>query len=107
MSLRESRRGSIFLYTLVIYPGPIVSVGDHDRALDRARAMVHLRPAHADTHYRLAVCLGYMNCIEEARAALAECERLRPGFIQQRADWRPYPDPASNHRFLPVYAVVV
>ncbi len=36
---------------------------------------------------------------EEARAALAECERLRPGLLGQRAGWRPYPDVASNDHF--------
>ncbi len=38
--------------------------------------------------------------LEEARAALDRCERLQPGFVAQRADWRPYHDPAANEHLL-------
>lgn len=76
-----------------------VRLGDHETAANRAREMVRLRPDHADAYYRLAICLGHLGRAEEARAALAECERLRPGLLGQRAGWRPYPDAASNDHF--------
>lgn len=73
--------------------------GDADRALAWARDMVQLRPDHADAHFRLAICLANLDQVEAARAALNECERLRPGFLAQRSGWRPYPDDDSNERF--------
>jgi adenylate cyclase len=77
-----------------------VRLGDYETGAKWARGMVRLRPDHADAHYRLAVCLGHLGRAEEARAALAECERLRPGFLKQRAGWwRPHPDEASNEHF--------
>jgi adenylate cyclase len=76
-----------------------VRLGDYETAAKRAREMVRLRPDHADAYYRLAISLGHLGRADEARAALAECERLRPGFLGQRAAWRPYPDAASNDHF--------
>ena len=35
---------------------------------------------------------------EEARVTLQECERIRPGFVNKRAEWRPYPDLARNEK---------
>ena len=61
--------------------------------------MVRLRPDHADAHFRLATCLAHLNLGEATRAALDEYERLSPGFVAKRADWRPYPDAPSNDRF--------
>lgn len=76
-----------------------IRLGDYEKALDRARSMVQLRPNHPDPLYRLAVCLAHLDRVEEARAALEGCERLRAGFLTQRAGWRPYPDADSNERF--------
>lgn len=76
-----------------------IRLGDYERALEWARAMVRLRPGFADAHYRLAICLGHLGRGDEARAALAECRRLRPGFLEQRAGWQPYPDRAGNEHF--------
>lgn len=98
-SLRLNPRDpNLFVY-LGYLARAYVRLGDYDTALARAQTMVRLRPDHADAHFRLAICLGHLNCAENARAALTECERLRPGYVEQRAAWQPYPDAASNEHF--------
>lgn len=76
-----------------------VSRGDYEAALQWARRAVQLRPDHPDAHYRLAVCLAHLDRRDEARAALEECERVRPGFVMGRAGWRPYPDDQRNRHY--------
>jgi hypothetical protein len=46
----------------------------------------------------LALALAYLGESDEARAALAKCDELSPGFVRSRRNWRPYAEPASNER---------
>jgi adenylate cyclase len=71
-------------------------LGEHEQALAWAKRAMQQRPDKAETHHRLALCLAHLDRADEARAALAECERLSPGFLTRRADWRPYPDMKRN-----------
>ena len=36
----------------------------------------------------------------QARTALDECERLQAGFVDSRANWRPYTDEDRNQYLL-------
>lgn len=76
-----------------------ITLGEYETACRWARQAVQLRPDHPDLHFRLAVCLGHLDRTEEARAALRECERLRPGLVEQRKNWKPYSDDARNELF--------
>jgi adenylate cyclase len=76
-----------------------IRVGQYEVALSWATKMVQLKPDYPDARYRLAICLAHLGRDAEARGELDECERLRPGFLRQRAAWRPYPDAAANDRF--------
>lgn len=75
-----------------------VNAGDHDAAVERARQAVGRRPDYAPAHYILAIALGHLGRREEARAALAKCDEIHPGFARSRRDWRPYADEGSNKR---------
>jgi DNA-binding SARP family transcriptional activator/TolB-like protein/Flp pilus assembly protein TadD len=76
-----------------------VRLGRYEVALRWARRMVELKPEFPDAHYRLAICLAHLDRASEARDALAHCERLRPGYLKQRSDWRPYPGAEANEHF--------
>ena len=73
--------------------------GEPETAEAWMRKALLLRPEDPDLHFRHAVCLAHLDRVDEARAALAEAERLRPGYLAQRATWRPYRDEARNERF--------
>ena len=56
----------------------------------------YVRPDYPAAHSMRAAVLGHLDRLDEARAALEDCERLQPGFVASRADWSPYRDPALN-----------
>lgn len=76
-----------------------VALGAYETALSWARKAVRLRPDQPETHFRLAICLGHLDLGEETRAALHECERLRPGYLESRKSWQPYAEAARNAQF--------
>jgi adenylate cyclase len=73
--------------------------GAHDEALRWAASAVGLDLDNPDVQYRYAICLANLDRADEARAALARCEQLRPDFILKRRNWRPYSDDSRNDRF--------
>jgi tetratricopeptide (TPR) repeat protein len=76
----------------------LVSVGDYDAAIERARQAIRRRPDYAAAHYMLAIASALMGRLDEARAALKTCDALSPGFVVSRRDWRPYANAAKNAR---------
>jgi len=75
-----------------------VKAGNPGAAADRARQAIRRRPDFAPAHYILAIALGHLGDRNAARAAMAKCEEISPGFVQSRRNWEPYADPASNER---------
>jgi adenylate cyclase len=73
-----------------------VNARRYDDAVACARAAIQRRPDYPPAHFILAVALGHLGRGAEARAALARCDELRPGFVAGRAGWRPYVSAASN-----------
>jgi adenylate cyclase len=71
----------------------------YDEALSWAQRAVWLRPDQSDVQFRLAVCLSHVGRRTETSAAIAECERLRPGVVAEKISWKPYSDPARNEHF--------
>ena len=69
---------------------------DYDRAADTARKTINQRPDYPHSHYILASALGHLGRLDEARAELAECERLQPGYIERRLGWSPYQNAVEN-----------
>lgn len=76
-----------------------LSAEHYEAALAWAYKAAQLRPDYPDVHFRLAVCLAHLDQPEEARAALNECERLQPGYLENRKGWQPYSDAARNAQF--------
>ena len=73
----------------------------YEKAVEWARRAIHLKPEFPDAHYLLAVSLAHLDRYEEARAALDQCERVQPGFVASRGEWRPYEqDSAANEHIL-------
>ena len=68
----------------------LLSIGDHEKALNWAYQAVRLRPDLPDPHFRLALCLGHLGRVEQARAALDDCERLSAGSLRRLGSWCPY-----------------
>lgn len=75
-----------------------VNIGKYDAAIERARQAIRRRPDYAPAYYILAIARAYRGELDEARAALANCDELSPGFVDSRRDWQPYADPESNER---------
>jgi len=73
-----------------------INARDYDKALGLLREAVRLQPDYPNTYHILAICLGHLGQIEEARAAAQHCEQLRPGFLAKRAHWNIYVDPNAN-----------
>ena len=86
-------RNHIFLATIA---RSWLTLRRYEDALGWARRAIEDRPAYPHSHYMLAAVLGHLDRLDEARAALEDCERLQPGFVAGRADWSPYRDPALN-----------
>ena len=87
------------LYTHLTYLArAYVNIGKYGVAVERARQALRRRPDHAPAYYILALALGHLGELDEARAGLAKCDELSPGFVQSRRNWRPYADSASNER---------
>lgn len=76
-----------------------ITQGEYDAALGWAREAVELRPDLPESYFRLAICLGHLNRTDAARAALRDTERLQPGFLSNRKEWRPYADASRNEHF--------
>jgi adenylate cyclase len=75
-----------------------VVVGNYGAAVERARQAIRRRPDHVPAHYLLGIALGHLGELDEARASLAKCDELDPGFVESRRNWRPYAEQASNER---------
>lgn len=72
----------------------------YDEALSWATKALRLRPDQPETHFRVAVCLAHLDHPVKAREALAECERLCPGFVAMKASWQPYSDQERSEHYL-------
>jgi adenylate cyclase len=69
-------------------------------AVEWARRSIHNRPDHPRAHAILAISLAHLDRQKEARAALDECEGVRPGFAKRWALLRQYRKPADNEHIL-------
>ncbi len=72
----------------------------YDEAIAWGREALARRAGYPPAHYNIAIALAHLGRSAEARAALEECERLQPGFVESRRGWRPYRDQAQNDHIL-------
>ncbi len=72
----------------------------YEDAVEWARRSIHNRPDHPRAHTILAISLAHLDRQVEARAALDECEDVRPGFAKRWALLRQYRKPADNEHIL-------
>ena len=95
LSLRDPFCPMIMSYLSRAY----LSLDQPDRAIDWIEKAVRLKPDNPDLQFRYGLCLAHVDRVKEAREALAECERLQPGFLHKRRHWQPYSDEARNRKF--------
>ena len=69
-------------------------------AADRARQAIRRRPEYVAAYYVMGIALAHLGRLQEARAALAKCDELSPGFAESRRNWQPYADAARNEKLL-------
>ena len=74
--------------------------GRYDEAVEWARKAIRWRPDAPIPHLMLATILGHLDRLEEARADLAECERIRPGYTADAENWHPYKHAEDTEHFL-------
>lgn len=75
-----------------------LNAGEFGKAEEAARHAVALDESYVPARYMLALALGQLGRIAEGREALAQCKYLQPEFLDERRDWAPYRDSASNAR---------
>ena len=73
-----------------------INARKYEIALRHLRESIRLKPDYANTYHVLAICLGHLGRIDEARVAAERCEQLRPGLMRRRAHWNIYLDPEAN-----------
>lgn len=69
---------------------------NYEEAVACARKAMSVRSNFPHAFYLLASALGHLGQLDEARKALADCERLQPGFVEKRAHWKPYRNSSDN-----------
>jgi adenylate cyclase len=78
-----------------------LAAGQYDEALIPLKRVLALTPNFAPAHANLAVCYAELGRLEEARAEMAEAQRLVPNTslegVKQSA---PFKDPADLERYL-------
>ena len=83
------------LYThLAFLARAYLNAGAYEDALDRARKSIERKPDYSNAFYVMAIALGYLGREDEGRAALANCDKLSPEFVDSRKTWQPYVDAA-------------
>jgi adenylate cyclase len=73
-----------------------INARNYERALGCLREALRRNSSYPHTYHLLAICLGHLGRVDEAREAGRECERLHPGFMARRACWNIYVDEAAN-----------
>jgi adenylate cyclase len=73
-----------------------VNSRDYDKAVSLARSAVRWRPSFPNAHFILGIALAHQGAVDEAKAAFAKCDEVRPGFVADHANWQPYATEMSN-----------
>ena len=72
----------------------------YDDAVTWAGKAIQWGESHPLSHLILAASLGHIGRLEEARAALHACERIRPGYTANSDNWHPYKNADDQEHFL-------
>jgi adenylate cyclase len=72
----------------------------YEQAVEWARRGTNADPVNPNAQYLLAAGLAHLDRLKEAEVALGRCDRIQPGFVAARADWRPYRDFGRNEHIL-------
>jgi adenylate cyclase len=73
---------------------------DYERAATSARKGFERKSDYAYSYFILASALGHLGRIEEAGAALAECLRIQPEYVEIHGRLHRYRNPADREHIL-------
>lgn len=74
-----------------------INAHEYEKALSCLTEAIRRQPEYPHTYYMLAICMGHLGNVKEAREAARRCDQLHPGFIRKRTHWNIYLDPDANH----------
>ena len=77
-----------------------LSARRYEEAVEWARKAIYGQSDYLDAHLVLAASLGHLGRRTEARAALDECQRIQPGFVEKRAGLEVYQNRVNNEHIL-------
>jgi adenylate cyclase len=77
-----------------------LSARRYDDAVTWAGKAVQWGEAQPLAHLILAASFGHLGRLEEARAELDACERIRPGYTANADNWHPYKNAEDQEHFL-------
>jgi len=86
--------------TLAVLARAHLNARRYEEAARYARQSINLRPNHPGAYAILAVALSYLGNVQDARKAVGDCERVRPGYIQTWANQQRYRNPVDNQHFV-------
>jgi len=78
----------------------LINAQRYEDAVEWARRGTNSDPGNPNAQYLLAAGLAHLGRIKEAGVALGRCERIQPGFVAARVNWRPYKDSGRNEHIL-------
>ena len=99
-SMRLNRQDPRVHLAITMLARAHLNARDPEAAARWAETAVHRRADYPLAHLVKAAALGHLGRREEAAAALAECERLDPGFALRWALRPMYKDPADDLYFM-------
>ena len=99
-SMRLNPQDPRIHFTLAMLARAHLNARDPEAALHWAETAIRRRADYPLSHLVRASVLGHLGRRGEARAELAECERLDPGFATRWALRPMYKDPADDLHFL-------
>ena len=89
------------LYISVVYVGRAhFTARRYDQAREWLHRAIEQNPDNPESHMVLAATLGHLGEIDQARASLDACERLRPSYLDTQTAWYRYKNEADNEHFL-------
>ena len=99
-SLKLNPQNPRIHFTIVMLARAYLNARAPEDAARWAETAIQRRADYALAHLVHAAALGHLGRADEARAALAECERLDPGFARRWALHPLYKNPADDLYFL-------
>jgi adenylate cyclase len=78
----------------------LLSAGRYEDAIAWGQRALAQHTPYPPANYIIGIGLAHLGRQSDAFAALEQCEREQPGFVEERTTWRPYRDQSKNEHIL-------